>query len=254
MSPIVTELWAWAVKKLHSRSDSAGITRNVPTSRAEPQDIHAIIRLNRQQALLLDICVDRRISFIWLDHGMLAIEKLRIEEVITQLNRRAARILGAEGCELYEKDIWPRLDMIYDIDAEHPKGTISAMLEAWPEDVWIDLTLDVAESTPVGYEMNRLTLDHAALAQICVDLGAAFVWFSPGTMTIDKRYVRDVLAELTRRNIRVLGAEGFELRGKEIWPQLDMIYAVDVSNVKGTLSEVVESWPDSVWVDLTLET
>lgn len=99
--------------------------------------------------------------------------------------------------------------------------------------------------------MNRLNPEHAILVEICVDLGAAFVWFSQGTMTIDKSNLQDVLAELARRNIRVLGAEGFELRGKEIWPQLDMIW--DSGRWKSPVAAAVESWPEQVWVDLTLD-
>jgi hypothetical protein len=93
---------------------------------------------------------------------------------------------------------------------------------------------------------------HRILIDICLANLVPFLWQGPGLLLIDRAGLGSVLAELDRRNIRVLGLDGFELDGAVVHPRLDLIY--DADRVPGFPSpeEVIETWPDDVWVDVTI--
>lgn len=92
---------------------------------------------------------------------------------------------------------------------------------------------------------------HRLLIDICLAHLVPFLWQGPGLLLISRAGVGAVLAELERRSITVLGLDGFELDGALVRPRLDLIY--DSDRVPGFPSpdEVIATWPDDVWVDVT---
>jgi hypothetical protein len=99
-----------------------------------------------------------------------------------------------------------------------------------------------AEATPE----QRLLID------LCLRFLTRFFWQGPGLLLIDRGGIVPVLQELEHRDVAVLGLEGFELDGADVLPRLDLVF--DSERVPGfpTPQEAIETWPDSVWIDVTI--
>ena len=91
---------------------------------------------------------------------------------------------------------------------------------------------------------------HRALIDGCLKNRVPFFWRTPGTMLIRIRGLPDVLRDVLEAGFRISGLEGFYLEGDLIAPQLDLTY--DAGRDARTALEALVSWPEGVWVDVTL--
>jgi hypothetical protein len=95
--------------------------------------------------------------------------------------------------------------------------------------------------------------EHRLLIDICLRHRVQFFWQGPGLLLISRKGITLVLADLAGRGIRVVGLEGFELDGKVVHPRLDLIFDADRLPGFPTPLEAIETWPNDVWVDVTIE-
>jgi hypothetical protein len=94
--------------------------------------------------------------------------------------------------------------------------------------------------------------EHRLLIEICLQHLVQFFWQGPGLLLISRRGIAQVLNDLADRGIRVLGLEGFDLDGKDVHPRLDLIFDVDRLPGFPVPLEAIETWPEDVWVDVTI--
>lgn len=92
------------------------------------------------QRLLIDACLDKGVRFFWQGPGTFLIERSGLDEVIEMVTAAGAKVLGFDGFEM-STDIYPQMDLIFDVDIS-PKSLdpLSAIAE-WPADVWVDVVL-----------------------------------------------------------------------------------------------------------------
>jgi hypothetical protein len=60
--------------------------------------------------------------------------------VLGDILSQGFEISGLEGFELESTDIHPRIDLIFD-EAARPGVAPSTVVDQWPADVWVDVTL-----------------------------------------------------------------------------------------------------------------
>lgn len=94
--------------------------------------------------------------------------------------------------------------------------------------------------------------EHRVLIDLCLQHLVQFFWQGPGLLLISRRGISIVLDDLSQRGIPVLGLEGFELDGKEVHPRLDLIFDADRIPGFPTAQEAIETWPEDVWIDVTI--
>lgn len=93
---------------------------------------------------------------------------------------------------------------------------------------------------------------HRLLIDLCLRHLVPFFWQGPGLLLISRVGLDEILGELKRREVRILGLDAFELDGADVHPRLDLIY--DVDRLPGFPSplDAVAVWPREVWVDVTI--
>jgi hypothetical protein len=74
----------------------------------------------------------------------------------------------------------------------------------------------------------------------------------PWLLLISRKGIKLVLDQLASRDIPVLGLEGFELHGSDVRPLLDLIYDKDGVTGFPEPVEVIQTWPEDVWIDVTI--
>jgi hypothetical protein len=94
--------------------------------------------------------------------------------------------------------------------------------------------------------------EHRFLIDVCLQQLVYFFWQGPGLLLISGKGIAKVLCDLADRGVHVVGLEGFELDGGEVHPRLDLIFDADRLPGFPTPLEAIETWPDEVWVDVTL--
>lgn len=99
---------------------------------------------------------------------------------------------------------------------------------------------------------QHVPFNHRLLIELCLTHLSQFCWRGPGLLAISRDGIVPVFEDLDRRGIRVLGLDGFEFEGMDIYPQLDLIYDVDRSPSHLTPGKVIETWPDDIWIEVTI--
>jgi hypothetical protein len=94
--------------------------------------------------------------------------------------------------------------------------------------------------------------EHRLLIDLCLRHLVNFFWLGPGLLLISRKGVALVLEDLADRGIRVVGLEGFDLDGKDVHPRLDLIFDADRLPGFPAPQEAIETWPEDVWVDVTI--
>jgi hypothetical protein len=102
-----------------------------------------------EHRLLIELCLGHLIPFYWTGPGLLLISRQGADAVLADLDKRGARILGLEGFELVGDEIRPRLDLIFDADRLPGFPSPRDAMALWPDNVWIDITLDSIQTPGV---------------------------------------------------------------------------------------------------------
>jgi hypothetical protein len=105
-----------------------------------------------EHRLLIELCLGHLIPFYWTGPGLLLISRQGADAVLADLDKRGARILGLEGFELVGDEIRPRLDLIFDADRLPGFPSPQDAMALWPDNVWIDITLDSIQTSGVRLE------------------------------------------------------------------------------------------------------
>ena len=96
-----------------------------------------------QQRALIEECLKAGVPFFWRGPGTLLISKSDVPDVLRAIVAAGETILGFEGFELDGSEIHPRLDLIAEIEAGAAMSQVLQPIFAWPEGVWVDVTLKV---------------------------------------------------------------------------------------------------------------
>jgi hypothetical protein len=80
--------------------------------------------------------------------------------------------------------------------------------------------------------------------------GVPYLRWSRGTLLFPADRVQAVLAEIEAAGGTIVGMEAFELAGNALHPRIDLIY--DASRNRSSARDVLSTWDESVWIDLTL--
>ena len=91
--------------------------------------------------LLIEACLRHRVRFFWRSPGTLLIDGRGIRAVIDDLQSTGQAVIGLEGFELESTIIHPRIDLIFDAFSRSDVGPVE-ILDEWPREVWIDVTLE----------------------------------------------------------------------------------------------------------------
>lgn len=94
-----------------------------------------------EHRLLIDICRQHHVRLFWQRNGRLLISRRGITSVLGDLVGRGLCVAGLEGFELDGQDLHPRLDLIFNVGRQAPAGTPQRVIETWPDDVWVDVTI-----------------------------------------------------------------------------------------------------------------
>lgn len=100
--------------------------------------------------------------------------------------------------------------------------------------------------------MTEATPEQRLLVEVCLQHLIAFLWRGPGLLLVSRQGLPTLLSVLASKRVRVLGMEAFELEGAAVHPRLDLIYDADRLPGFPSPDEVIETWPDDVWVDVTI--
>lgn len=95
--------------------------------------------------LLIDACLENGVYFFWRGPGTLLIAQGGIRTILLEVRRSGAEVLGLDGFELESSGIRPRLDLIYDSSVGPDQDPI-AVASSWPANIWVDVTLRLAEA------------------------------------------------------------------------------------------------------------
>jgi hypothetical protein len=101
-------------------------------------------------------------------------------------------------------------------------------------------------------QSREVSFHHRLLIDLCLLNNVPFYWSGPGLLLISRRGIGQVLEELSRRRIPVLGLDGFEFDGKELTSRMDLIFDSEISPSTLTPTKLVSTWPEGIWVDVTL--
>lgn len=99
------------------------------------------VSASSEHRLLIDICLQHLVQFFWQGPGLLLISRKGVALVLADLADRGIRVVGLEGFELDGKEVHPRLDLVFDADRLPGFPTPLEAIEAWPDDVWVDVTI-----------------------------------------------------------------------------------------------------------------
>ena len=93
---------------------------------------------------------------------------------------------------------------------------------------------------------------HRVLIDACLRHGVYFLWRGAGTLLISGKGVTTILRDVIPQGHVVLGCEGFELDGAVIHPRLDLIFLPERRPDVADPCDVIETWPEEIWVDVYL--
>lgn len=99
------------------------------------------------QRLLIKLCLEEGVWFVWRGPGSLMIHRERLELVLDDLRAKGIDVIGMEAFELERSAVRPRFDLIFDA-ARLPNVSPQEISSHWPTDVWVDLTLAPWRPTP----------------------------------------------------------------------------------------------------------
>lgn len=94
-----------------------------------------------EHRLLIELCLQLEVAFLWFGHGLLIIDRKGLACVLATLDKQAAEVVGLDGFELDGRDVHPRLDLIYDSARLPGFPSPAEVIQTWPEDVWVDVTI-----------------------------------------------------------------------------------------------------------------
>jgi hypothetical protein len=98
----------------------------------------------QEHRLLIELCFRHLVHFFWQGPGLLLISRKGLLQVLRDLEAGGAFILGLEGFEVDGVGVHPRLDLVFDSGRVPGFPTPQEVIETWPDDVWVDVTVRVA--------------------------------------------------------------------------------------------------------------
>lgn len=122
---------------------SAALQPELEASLEQPEvpAVMSSTRVSSEHRLLIDLCLQHLVVFLWQGPGLLLISRKRLSAVLDDLANRGIPVVGLEGFELDDQEVHPRLDLIFDADRLPGFPTPREAIETWRDDVWVDVTI-----------------------------------------------------------------------------------------------------------------
>lgn len=79
------------------------------------------------------------------------------------------------------------------------------------------------------------------------------MWRGPSELLVSQVGSSQVIEELLKAGLQVLGLEGFDLAPDGVIPRLDLIYDPDRAPSDWTASSIAVQWPPDVWIEIVLD-